>query len=126
MGDLMGDPSRATVYSSRVRAVTGRELRELDQHLAGRGRVDEGDARAAVADPWSLVAELHALGLELGEGAVDILHLEADVEQAGALLADPPGDPGVRPLPLQQLQIGLAHGQHRQTRVTDLLLVLER
>src|SRR5262249_33929687 len=73
-----------------------------------------------------LVAELHALGPELGQGAVDVRHFEADVKEPGALLGDPSRHAGLRPLSLQELDVGLSDRQHGQARLADLLLVLER
>src|SRR6185369_11305334 len=84
----------------------------------------EGDARAAVADARRLVAELDALLLELGQRAVDVLDLEADVKETGPLLANPPGHARLRTLTLQQLDVGLADRQHGQAGLADLLLVL--
>jgi hypothetical protein len=64
-----------------------RHFGELEQDVAGRFRVDEGDAAIAVADHRGLVEERRALGLQLGERGVDILDLEADVKKALPLLA---------------------------------------
>src|SRR5262245_48833010 len=108
-----------------MHAVTRRQLGQLDQHIARGGRIDEGDARAAMADARRLVAELDALPPELGEGAVDVLDLEAYVEQPRAPLANPFGDAGFGPLALEQLDVRLADRQHGEPRLADLLLVLE-
>src|SRR5262245_7061700 len=83
-------------------AVTGRQLRELDEHVAGRRRIDEGDARPAVTDAWRLVAQFDALGPQLVERAVDVFHLEADVEEAGTMVAHPLRHAGLGPGALQQ------------------------
>src|SRR5262249_23457269 len=99
---------------------------ELDQDVAGRGRVEERDARAAMADPRRLVAQLHTLLPKLGESAIDVLDLEADVEEAGALLVDPLPHTGFGPLPFQELELRLADREHREPRLADLLFVLER
>jgi len=66
-----------------------------------------------------------ALGFQFRQRTVDVLHLEADVEQPGALLLDPLGDTGVRSLTLQQLQIRLAHRQHRQPGLPNLFFILD-
>ena len=64
--------------------------------------VAAGSRNAMRAPPWPirwrLVARLDALGLALGERAVDVLDLEADVEEAGALRwpSSPPLTPGFR------------------------------
>src|SRR5580698_10327660 len=101
-----------------------RQLRQLDQHIPGRRRINKRNARPAMPDPRRLVPQLHALRLQLRQRAIDVLHLEADMKQPSALLLNPLRNPGLRPLTLQQLQIGLAHRQHRQPRLADLLLVL--
>src|SRR4029079_13121365 len=90
--------------------VVGRQLRELDQDVAGSRWVDERDPRAAVADARRLVPDRDALGPELGERAVDVLHLEADVKEPRALLGDPAGHARLRPLALEELDVGLADG----------------
>src|SRR5262249_49772727 len=59
------------------------------------------------------------------ERGVDVLDLEADVEQPWALLVDPAGHAGIGPLSLQELDVRLSHRQHGQARLADLLLVLE-
>src|SRR5215469_14982355 len=86
---------RLTMVTSEVKPRSGvgpvsrRQLGELDEHVARRSRIEEGDAGTAVADARRLIAELHPLRPEFSEGAVDVFHLEADVKEPGALLIDP-------------------------------------
>ena len=58
----------------------------------------------------------HAAGLELGQGAVDVLHEHADVVQARALLQEARDHRG-RIGRLQQLEVRLAHGQERRAHL---------
>src|SRR5690606_33934695 len=81
--------SRRPITSSMRRAL--RRFGELDEEVAGRDRVDEGDAPAAMADLRLLVEELHALAAQFVQRRVDVLDLEADVEEALAALGDPFG-----------------------------------
>ena len=74
-----------------------RDLSKLNQDIAGRFRIEEGDAGAAMADTRFLVEQLHALLAQLVERAVDILDLEAKMEQALAFLLDPFRRAGLRP-----------------------------
>src|SRR5687768_4081601 len=76
--------SQATERSAtliRTSLVPGGQLRELDQAVLRRLGVDEGDARAGVADARLLVEQRYPLGLQLGQRLVDVLDFEADVVQ---------------------------------------------
>ena len=86
--------SVSTRYSGWAKPASCRQFRQFDQHIAGGRRIEERDARAAMADARRLVAQLYALRLQFGERAVDVLDLEADVEQALALFGDPLVDAG--------------------------------
>jgi hypothetical protein len=66
-----------------------RQFGQFDQHVAGRRRIEERDTRAAMTDPRCLVAQPNPFRLQFGERAVDVLDLEADMEQSLALLGDP-------------------------------------
>ena len=59
-------------------------LAELEQDAAGGLGVDERDQVAAGADSGRFVDQRDALCLQLGEGGMDVLDLEADVVQARA------------------------------------------
>src|SRR5215831_18498176 len=121
----MGNTMRSARPRSGVSAVTGRQLGQLDQDISGGGRIEEGDPRSAVPDTRRFVAQRDALLLELRQRAIDVLHLEADVKEARALLADPLRDARFGSLALEQLDVRLADRQHGETRLADLLLVLE-
>ena len=58
-----------------------------------------------MAQARMLVEELDALRAQFIERAVDILHLETDVEQAFAMLRNPARGFGVAPVGLKQLDI---------------------
>jgi len=75
-----------------VSAVALRQLRQLDQDVAGCGRIDERDARAGMPDARRLVAELDALPFELGQRAVDVVDLEADGRSVIGRGENRPGD----------------------------------
>src|SRR6185437_7348027 len=106
-------------------SVPGRKFRQLDQQVAGGARVDEGDPAAAMPGARRLVDQLDPLLAQFGERAVDVLHLEADMEQALAPLGNLGADLRIARNAVQQLDIGLAHRQHRQPDVADPLLVFE-
>ena len=57
--------------------VPRRNLRQFDQNVAGRFRIDEGDAAPAMTGAGFLVQQLDALGLQLIERTVDVVDLEA-------------------------------------------------
>src|ERR1700746_2894587 len=68
----------AAVICMRVsmgRVAVLRHLRQREQDIAGRLRVDKGDAAIAVAEHRRVVEERRALGLQLGERGVDVVHL---------------------------------------------------
>src|SRR6185503_7069077 len=90
-------PARAEGERGETRrSVTRGQLGELDQDVAGGGWIEERDAAATMAGARLLVDQLDALGAQLVQRAVDVLDLEAEVEQALALLGDPLADRRVR------------------------------
>ncbi len=87
---------------------------ELGQHSAARGGVEEGDARAADADPRRLVDQPHAALAQQGERRVDLGHLVRDVVEPRAALGEEPADRRVVRERAQQLDVVLADvEQHR-------------
>src|SRR5215210_4321327 len=73
--------------------------------------MQEGDARAADADPRGLVDELHAAVLERLQRLLDVVGLVGDVMDAGAALGQEPADGRVRAQRRQQLHVVLADVQ---------------
>jgi hypothetical protein len=92
--------------------------------------VDDGSRNAMRAPPWPMRGvssrSLMPFLLELGQRPVDVLDLEADVKEAGAVIADPSRHARLGAFALQQLDVGLADRQHGQAGLADLLLVFER
>src|SRR5215216_1192638 len=86
--------------SGVCRRMACRYLDQLYQHVAGRLRIEEGNARIGVTGARYFVDQLDALALELGQRAFDILHLQADVEQALAMSIDPLRRLGIRSIRL--------------------------
>ena len=76
-------------HPEAVLAVSGGQFGQFDQDVAGRGRVEEGDAAAAMAAPWRLVQQLHAFFVQLHQRGIDILDLETQVKQTLSPLGDP-------------------------------------
>src|SRR5690242_7953778 len=75
--------------------------------------MEEGDTLALRADPRGLVDEADARGAATGEGAVEVVHLEADVMDAGPAPGDELADGAVRRLAFEELDERLAGGQPR-------------
>src|SRR5574341_1699564 len=91
--------------------VSFRQLRQFDEAILRRLRVDERDAAAGVAEARHFVGQREALRLELGERLVDVLDLEADVIEA--------------PLPLRDhalvLAVGALAGDELDHRFADVI-----
>src|SRR5207244_797866 len=105
-------------------SVTFGDLGQLDQDVGRRRRIDEGDAAAPVARARRLVDELHALGAQLCEGALDVLDLQADVVQALAFLGDPLAGLRLRSGGLEELEVGAADRVHGDLRLVIRKLFL--
>ena len=86
------------------RSVPRRHLDQFDQDAGRARRVQESDAMATMAGARRLVAQLHALGAQFGQRRVDVLDLEADMEQALATITDPFRGAAGLVLRFQQLQ----------------------
>src|SRR5690348_11382719 len=88
-------------------------LAELDEDAGGGARMEERDALAFRADPWRLVDEADAGGTAAVERAIEVVHLEADVMDAGPAPGDELADGALRRLALEELDERLAGGQPR-------------
>src|SRR5688500_14390696 len=104
----------------------GRQLGELDQAVLRCLGIDEGDARAGVADARLLVEQRYPLGLQLGERLVDVLDLEADVVQPALAFRDHALVLAVGALAGDQLDHRLADVVERELAPVVLLLAAER
>src|SRR4051794_11940062 len=69
-----------SVCSGSVSVALFRHRGQLEQDVAGRLRINKGDAAIAVADNRHFVQERCAFRLEFGERSVDVVDLEADME----------------------------------------------
>src|SRR5581483_6710122 len=103
-----------------------RHLGQLDHEAARRFRIEEHDATIAMADHGLLGLESHAFAPQLTHCRIDVLDLEADVEEPFAALCDPAAGAGLGPIRLQELQIGLTDRIHGEARrmLGQVLLVL--
>src|SRR5687767_5343565 len=94
-------------------STTGRSLDELDEHSAGRGRVNKRDEVPASAWPGRLVDEPGARRAHPVERGADVRHAVTDVVQPGAALREELAHGRVRPGGFEQLDARLADGEHR-------------
>src|SRR5262249_53587184 len=125
----LASPQRPTRLSlGRVLGVgaTLGQLRQLDEEVAGRLGVEEYDPAVAVTDHRLLRLKVDAPATQFRHRRVDVLHLQADVEQALAALLYPFARAGARHIRLQQLEVRLADGKHCETGAVlgQMLLVL--
>jgi hypothetical protein len=76
-----------------------------------------------IFEPPGIALQLHVFRLEFGDGQFNVLDLEADMEQAGALFGDPLGHTGLGAVAFEQLDVALTDRQHGKAGLADLLLV---
>src|SRR5712691_9538680 len=112
----------------RVRMLgSGRWRGELDEDTGARGRMEEGDA---TGQPRArrLVDEGSASRLEVGEHALDVGRLEANVMEPFAPLGEEPGHAALRVRGLEELDLAVAGREQRRAHalVRDLSLAQKR
>src|SRR6266498_4521865 len=89
-------------------SVSLRRLDDLGEHAAGRGGVQEGDARAADARARLLVDELQAALTQGGQRGLHVGDLVGDVMQPRAALGQEAPDRRLLAQRAQELDVALA------------------
>ena len=88
-------------------------LYQLQQHPAGRRRVNERDETVVRADARRFVNQPRAAALSAAPARANIVNAHGYVMNAGAALLKKPGNGRIVGRRLKQLNARLADGQHR-------------
>src|ERR1700730_7061196 len=104
-----------------------RDLHQLDEDVAGRLWIQEGDPRIRVANPRPLVDQRNSLLLELGQRGFDVIDLKADMKKTLAVSRNPLSGLGIVAVGFQKFDVRLTDRVHRQPRMVlgQVLFIFE-